>query len=249
MKYLFLISVITGLLYSCSPPDYVKSSPNIPLFDSAKQLNTSFKFGSLVELQGSYSITNNLGVFGGMNLGVLFPEFNKNYFEGGLSFTNQSPKDYINLCIGISFGERQYSSKYGLYPLYNIVDLDFKYNSIFIQPSVGFVSMIKKRRKNTLTLRIDRLHYANYKNIKYEHDESGDESYEYFTDIDDKNATAIRTGIFFTTQKSKDGFDSILQIGYSFPLKYSFNEKYIDLPENKGFFFKVGVNIPINFSK
>jgi hypothetical protein len=249
MKYITCIAIIfIFIFYSCAPLDYIKSSPNIPLFDTVNQLNTTFKFGSLIEYQGSYSITNTLGVFGGINLGNIIHK-NRNYFyEGGISLTKQSKVDFINLCIGSSFGKRSRSWKFGLYPVYDIVDVDFKYSSFFIQPSVGFINS-KKGRKTFLTLKIDRLHYLKYKNIIGELDQSGDESTEYEIDIDLENVNILRTGIYLTTQKSRKNFNTQLQIGYSFPLISNISENNSNITNIRGLIFRAGVIIPIGKKK
>lgn len=249
IKNLITILVIFFvLLSSCSTSEYIKTGPNVPVFDTAKQLNMGLKLGSIVEYQGSFSFNKTIGVFGGMSLGVAIPENKNYYYEGGICFTKKSKKDFISLAIGTGIGKYGTSWEFGLYPTYSGVELDYNYRSLIIQPSIGFIYP-EQGWSNIFTLRVENLNYGKFLFKDYERDVSGDENWKYKINIDDNDVKSIRFGLYYTAMKSHDKVDTFFQFGINYPISLDFDEDHSEFKYKPRFFTRVGFIIPIKMKK
>lgn len=256
MKLLFNVIILVLFAFSsCTPPDYIKSSPIIPVFDTANQLNTTVKFGSVIEYQGSYSITNKLGLFGGIDINPFYEFGSNQYYECGLSYTHKGKIDFINLSFGMGSGKIKTKTTYfSFYPTEYRNDIDLNYKSLIIQPSYGKINS-KRNSKDIFTLRINLMNYSRYKFIDKSLDVSAEDPYdqydpaEYYANVDDVNVGIWRIGLFYSYYKTFKHGELYLQTGAYWRIINQTKINKEEFPENRPFYYRIGFNIPIVFSK
>jgi hypothetical protein len=191
----FLYLLICVLLPSCAV--YRPNTLNVPGHTKKKELTTSLTLGYGINLQGSYSVTSNIGIMAnyiGFNESYQLLEFKgvgrSNMFEGGIGYFKNTDS---NLRMEVYGGFGSGNVKLNISdPTYRNFSTDA--NRFFLQPSIGYA------KKNFEVFFSTRLSNVNFYNVETDYS-LDDLKREKLFNIENKNwqfaepAITLRGGI------------------------------------------------------
>lgn len=144
MRHFTLFLFLVVLASACAPT-YVPNTRNVPLFAEAEEFQGSVYVTTGLEAQLAYALTDHLAIMGNYSL---LSEKNSaqkytrknNYYEGGLGYFNAGRSRIIEVFAGFGQGNGTAEAQYNFFfPFHGQADVlnDYKYQRLFIQPSIG----------------------------------------------------------------------------------------------------------------